>query len=118
MTGESRVRAQRRLTYAAVTPARDEEENLARLAESLIAQRLPPIRWVIVENGSTDETLALAQELEARYSWISVVQTEPSDQYDRTSPYMRAWHRGVSQLEGVGDLVVKLDADVSMEADY
>jgi poly-beta-1,6-N-acetyl-D-glucosamine synthase len=105
-------------SYAAVTPARDEEENLARLAECLLAQTLRPVGWVIVENGSTDGTAALAQELAAQHVWISLVQTEPGNRYDRTSPYMRAWHSGVDALEGAGDLVVKLDADVSMEPNY
>jgi len=107
-----------RLSYAAVTPARDEEVNLARLSESLLAQTLRPTRWVIVENGSSDGTAALAQQLAARHDWISLVQAEPGDRYDRTSPYMRAWHRGVEALGGAGDLVVKLDADVSMGPDY
>lgn len=107
-----------RLSYAAVTPARDEEQNLGRLAESLLAQTLRPVRWVIVENGSSDGTAALARELASSHGWISLVQTEPGDRYDRTSPYMRAWHEGVEALDGVGDLVVKLDADVSMDPGY
>jgi poly-beta-1,6-N-acetyl-D-glucosamine synthase len=107
-----------RLGYAAVTPARDEEENLARLADSLLAQTVRPVRWVIVENGSRDSTADLTRGLAAEHDWISLVQTQAGDGYDRTSPYMRAWHRGVEELHGAGDLVVKLDADVSMEPDY
>jgi poly-beta-1,6-N-acetyl-D-glucosamine synthase len=107
-----------RLTYAAVTPARDEEQNLRRLADSLLRQRLRPVRWVIVENGSSDNTASLARELAARHPWIELVHTEAGDMYDRTSPYMRAWHRGVEELAGAGDLVVKLDADVSFGPEY
>ena len=107
-----------RLTYAAVTPARDEEENLRRLGESLTAQTVLPVAWVIVENGSSDGTLRLAQELAAEHGWISVIQTAASDGYDRTSPYMRAFHGGVDALRGAGDIVVKLDADVSFEPDF
>ena len=106
------------LTYAAVTPARDEEVNLRRLAESLTAQTVPPVAWVIVENGSTDGTLAVAEHLAARHPWISVIQTVAGEGYDRTSPYMRAFHGGVDALQGAGDIVVKLDADVSFEPDF
>lgn len=106
------------LSYAAVTPARDEELNLARLGLSLAAQTVLPERWVIVENGSSDLTLRIARALAATHDWIRVVQTEPGSGYDRTSPYMRAFHAGVDALEGAGDLVVKLDADVSMDPDY
>ena len=104
-----------RLTYAAVTPARDEEGNLRRLGASLTSQTLLPAAWVIVENGSSDGTLEVARELAARHPWISVIQTAASDDYDRGSPYMRAFHAGVATLAGAGDIVVKLDADVSFE---
>lgn len=106
------------LTYAAVTPARDEEANLRRLGSSLTAQTVLPVAWVIVENGSSDGTLQVAEELAAKHPWISVIQTAASDGYDRTSPYMRAFHGGVDALHGAGDIVVKLDADVSVEPEF
>jgi hypothetical protein len=106
------------LTYAAVTPARDEEENLQRLAASLLAQTVRPVRWVIVENGSSDRTAEVAASLAAEHSWIRLLQTEAAAGYDRTSPYMRAWHAGVDSLGGVGAVVVKLDADVSFDPNF
>lgn len=106
------------LTYAAVTPARDEAENLPRLAAALLAQTVLPVRWVVVENGSRDGTDELVRALAAEHDWIRLVQTEASAAYDRTSPYMRAWHAGVEALDGAGDVVVKLDADVSFEPGY
>ena len=42
------------LTYAIITPARNERENLTRLAESVTAQRVLPACWVIVDDGSDD----------------------------------------------------------------
>jgi glycosyltransferase involved in cell wall biosynthesis len=106
------------LGYAAVTPARDEEDNLRRLAASLLAQTVKPAAWVIVENGSSDATLAIAQRLAGEHAWIHVLQTSSSATYDRTSPPMRAGPAGVDALAGAGDVVVKLDADVSCEPDY
>jgi glycosyltransferase involved in cell wall biosynthesis len=105
-------------SYAAVTPARDEEENLARLGAAMVAQTHTPASWVIVENGSSDGTLAVAQELARAHPWVRVLQTEASAAYDRTSPYMRAFHAGVQALDGAGDIVVKLDADVSVEPEF
>ena len=105
-------------SYAAVTPARDEEENLRRLADSMLAQTVRPVRWVIVENGSSDDTAEVAAGLAAEHDWIRVLQTEATAGYDRTSPYMRAWHAGVDSLGARGDVVVKLDADVSFEPDF
>jgi glycosyltransferase involved in cell wall biosynthesis len=106
------------LAYCAVTPARNEEDNLRRLAAAMLAQHVRPVAWVIVENGSVDGTLDIARELERAHPWVRVLRTQPSDGYDRTSAYMNAFHGGVDALDGAGDVVVKLDADVSFEADY
>lgn len=112
------VGARTPLTYAVVTPARNEEENLARLGEAMVNQTLAPVRWVIVENGSSDRTLDVARALEAAHPYIRVIQTAPAPAYERTSAYMRAFHAGVDALDELGDLVVKLDADVSLDPDY
>lgn len=106
------------LTYAAITPARDEEENLRRLAACMLAQRVQPCAWVIAENGSTDGTAELAKRLAAAHAWITVISTPAAARYDRTSPYMRAFHAGVDALAGAGDIVVKLDSDVSMGPEF
>jgi len=106
------------LTYAAVTPARNEEVNLRRLAASMISQTLQPVRWVIVENGSTDGTLDVARALADAHPSIRVIQTRAASAYERTSAYMRAFHAGVDSLDDLGDLIVKLDADVSFDAEY
>ena len=53
------------LTYAIITPARNERENLTRLAESVIAQRVLPACWVIVDDGSDDGMEIVAAELAA-----------------------------------------------------
>jgi biofilm PGA synthesis N-glycosyltransferase PgaC len=106
------------LTASAVTPARDEADNLPRLAASLIAQTVRPTAWVIAENGSSDATLGIAQRLAAAHPWIKVVQSRPGDRYSRSSPLKRAFHAGVEELGGVGDIVVKFDADVSLEPGF
>ena len=106
------------LTYAAVTPARDEEDNLRRLAACMVAQTVRPAAWVIAENGSADGTAQLARQLAAAHPWITVIGTRAAASYDRTSPYMRAFHAGVDALAGAGDVVVKLDADVSMDSGF
>ena len=47
--------------YAVITPVRDEESHLARTAEALLAQTHRPSVWVIVDDGSTDATAAIAE---------------------------------------------------------
>jgi len=56
----------RALAYAAITPVRNEEQNLQRLAGSMLRQTRRPASWIIVDNGSTDGTRAVAQDLARR----------------------------------------------------
>jgi glycosyltransferase involved in cell wall biosynthesis len=106
------------VSYAAITPARDEATTLPRLAESLAGQTVPPTRWVIVDNGSTDGTLAIATELAEQYPWIEVLNTAGDDRPVRGGAIVRAFHAGLDALGGEADVVANLDADVSFEPDF
>ncbi len=44
------------LSYALVTPTRNEARDLPRLAGCLHAQTVAPRAWVIVDTGSDDDT--------------------------------------------------------------
>jgi glycosyltransferase involved in cell wall biosynthesis len=106
------------LGYAAITPARDEEQNLPRLATALASQTHPPRRWVIVDNGSTDRTAAIARELAAAHEWISLLSIPGEADPVRGRPIVRAFMAGLAELEPQPELVVNLDADISFGPDY
>jgi glycosyltransferase involved in cell wall biosynthesis len=106
------------LTYALVTPVRDEERNLRRLAEAVMSQEAAPNSWVIVDNGSKDGTIELARELQRRYTWVRVLSSLPTKVAEPGAPVVRAFHAGVQELKAPIDIVVKLDADVSFEPDF
>ena len=106
-------------SYAVVTAARDEAENLPRLARCLANQTLRPVAWVVVENGSRDDTLAVVQDLEARYPWITVVCLSGGPRLTRGGPIARAIHAGLAALNSQKpDVVVVADADISMPDDH
>jgi poly-beta-1,6-N-acetyl-D-glucosamine synthase len=106
------------LTYALITPVRDERENLARLADAVAAQTVAPGRWIIVDNGSTDGSLELAGELSQTHAYVRTLSTPPTATAEPGAPIVRAFHAGVQALEQPFDVVVKLDGDVSFEPEY
>lgn len=108
----------RHLTYAIVSPVRDEQANLGRLAESLLTQSRLPDEWLIVDNGSTDATPALASELAAGRPWIRAIEVPGDPAVQRGGAIVRAFELGVAQLRTTPDVVVKVDADVSMGPDH
>src|SRR6478735_4475108 len=60
-------------TYVLITPARNEQEHLESTIQSVVSQTMLPLRWVIVSDGSTDQTEAIAGRYAERYPWITLV---------------------------------------------
>jgi hypothetical protein len=106
------------LSYAVITPARDEVENLPRVATSLAAQTRRPEAWIVVDNGSSDGTAALVRELARAQPAIELLQLPASGPAAPGAPVVRAFHAGLAALAERPDVVVKLDADLSFEADF
>ncbi len=57
-----------------VSPVFNEGANLARTARAVAAQDRRPERWVIVDDGSGDDTLAIARGLERELDFVTVVE--------------------------------------------
>ncbi|HEY1276814.1 MAG TPA: glycosyltransferase family A protein [Thermoleophilaceae bacterium] len=110
------------LSYAIVTPARNERDNLVRLAQSVAGQRVRPTYWVIVDDGSDDGMDAVAEELSRRHDWIVVIGTgETPDalaEGRRLGRDLLAFRRGLTALPAPVDIFVKVDADTSFDPDY
>ena len=105
-------------THLVVTPARNEADNLPRLAESLAAQTWRPRVWLVVDNGSTDGTPNLVRELARIHPWIRLVSTPADTIPIRGRSSVRAFNEGVTSEGLQDDLVTGLDADVSFGPDY
>jgi hypothetical protein len=113
-----------KLSYALVSPVKNESEGLVRLAASLADQTCRPSRWVVVDTGSTDDTRDVVRGLMETHSWISLVE---APQEESTTGYAgkahhgvitRAFEYGVGTLDAIPDVVVKLDADLTFEPDH
>lgn len=60
-----------------VTPAKNEEDNLPHLIESIANQSILPLLWVIVDDGSTDSTPNIIEEAMDKYPFIKSVRLGP-----------------------------------------
>src|SRR5689334_11507939 len=65
-----------RRRYCLITPCRDEAVFAARTIESVLKQTAVPARWVIVDDGSRDNTADIAAAYAVRHPWIQVVRRE------------------------------------------
>jgi biofilm PGA synthesis N-glycosyltransferase PgaC len=110
------------LSYAVVTPARDERDNLDRLARSMAAQTILPTHWVIADDGSVDGTVDLAEAWAREHAWIRLLR-RPQDSGRlangrREARDLHAFRDGIKSLDEIPAIVVKVDADTSFDPDY
>ena len=106
------------LTYSIISPVRDEADNLPRLAHSLQRQTQLPQRWVIVESGSRDRTRAVAEAMSLESDWARLLVLPEAGETERGAPIVRSIHAGLESLDEPPDVVVSVDADVTMDVDY
>jgi biofilm PGA synthesis N-glycosyltransferase PgaC len=105
------------LSYAIVTPVRDESGNLARLAPCLAEQTRTPAAWIVVDDGSTDGTGDFVEAFARRHPWTRLISAS-GERLERGGPIVRSFTAGVEALDPRPDVIVKLDADISMEPDH
>ena len=105
-------------TYSVISPVRDEADYLDVTAEAMVAQTHRPLRWVIVDDGSTDSTGEIAERWASEHDWISVVASGSEHSRRRGAPIVAAFKRGLRELDRRPDVVVKLDGDLFLPAHY
>lgn len=106
------------LTYVLITPARNEAEYIGLTLRSMAAQTLPPLKWVIVSDGSTDETDEIVRGYGDKYSWIELVRT-PERKERHFAGKVEAFNAGYDKVKDLDfDVVGNLDADVSFGPEH
>ena len=60
------------MTYALISPCCNEAEYMLRTLDSVIAQTVQPDLWLIIDDGSSDETPQILTEYAAAHPWVKV----------------------------------------------
>jgi glycosyltransferase involved in cell wall biosynthesis len=104
--------------YVLVTPARNEAAYIEKTIESVVAQTILPLRWVIVSDGSTDGTDEVVRKFIARHDWIDLVSL-PQRAGRNFAGKVAAFNAGQARLTGLKyDVIANLDGDVSFDEEY
>jgi poly-beta-1,6-N-acetyl-D-glucosamine synthase len=104
--------------YVLATAAYNEEANIGKTIEAMLAQSELPQRWVIVSDGSQDRTDEIVQKYAEKYEFIRFLRvTRPPGRSFRTK--IMALQTGIKLLEDIPFRYIgNLDADVSLEPSY
>ena len=108
------------MKYTIVSPVKNESAHIEHTLKSVIEQTVRPMEWVIVDDGSTDNTLQIIQDFASKYEWIRVVENKTHDEArSGGSKVVRAFNKGFSTIDDHSyDFIVKLDGDLKLPENY
>jgi glycosyltransferase involved in cell wall biosynthesis len=85
----------------------------------MVEQTVRPVEWVIVDDGSTDDTRAIVGRYAAEHPWIVALHRPRTGPRQNASAVMEAFYSGYEGLRTAEwDYLAKLDGDVSFAPAY
>lgn len=101
-----------------ITPCRDEARYLPALIDSVVKQTVRPVLWVLVDDGSQDQTYEIMSRAAAEHPWIRPLRRERQGPRQLGPGVVNAFNFGLSAVAGVEyDVIAKLDGDVTFGPD-
>ena len=101
-----------------ITPARNEARHIEKTIRSMVTQNVHPTKWVIVNDGSTDETPQIIDKYTSQYPWIE--RLDMPARRDRNFGAKANSFNTACKVAGCMqyDVVGNIDADISFEPDF
>lgn len=110
------------LNYVVISPVRNEAQYIEQTIQAMVNQTVKPGEWIIVDDGSTDETSAIARKYMFTYSWLKLIRRDKrEDKGDRQrgKGVIDTFYFGYDRLiEQDYQFIVKLDGDVAFDRTY
>ena len=106
--------------YSIVTAARNEGRYIFKTLQSVVSQVHRPVEWIIIDDGSTDDTSAIIDSYCKNHTWITKIRLDNFLPGLKTTGG-RVGHLlniAVKKLRVQSDFITKLDADTQFQPDF
>jgi poly-beta-1,6-N-acetyl-D-glucosamine synthase len=104
--------------YVIISPCRNEADYIRRTLDSVVSQSIAPALWIIVDDGSTDETPSILSEYASRFSWIKIVRRIDRGRRRVGPGVIDAFYDGFEQIDIPYSYLCKLDVDLDLPLRY
>jgi len=105
--------------YVLISPCRNEAKFMRATLDSVLAQTHKPELWVIVDDGSTDETPAILKEYADRHPWIRIVTRQDRGHRSVGPGVIDAFYAGYREIAPPDyEFMCKLDLDLDLPPRY
>ncbi len=108
-----------RRRYCLITPCRDEAAFARRTLDSVTRQSIPPTTWVVVDDGSTDQTPSIVEEYARRFPYIQLIRRADRGHRKVGAGVIEAFNVGLAAI-ALDDFeyVCKFDLDLELPPGY
>ena len=106
------------LRYVLITAAKNEAPYIEKTVRSVINQTVLPLKWIIVNDGSTDGTEKIIKKYAEKYPWIELESLPESNDrhFGRKAIAFNIGYELIRNLDF--DIIGNLDADISFDNEY
>ena len=106
------------MAYILISPCKNEAAYMEKTLQTIRDQSVLPVQWVIVDDGSTDNSVALIQKYAAEMPFIKVVSRPPSER-KVGGGVIDAFNTGLAAVDVEDyDYLCKLDMDLDLPPLY
>ncbi|MFV8782797.1 glycosyltransferase family A protein [Microbulbifer sp. SA54] len=105
--------------YLVISPCRDEAEYMEKTLNSVIEQSVKPDLWLIVDDGSKDDSARILSEYESKYDFIKVITREDRGFRAVGPGVIDAFYEGYKSVDAKRyEYICKLDLDLILPPTY
>lgn len=110
---------QEELSYIIISAVRDEGKYIEKTIKCVISQTIKPLKWVIVNDGSSDNTGEIIDEYTAKYAWIKSIHRQNRGFRKAGGGVIEAFYDAYDSLPMKNwDFIVKMDGDLIFDDNY
>jgi biofilm PGA synthesis N-glycosyltransferase PgaC len=105
--------------YVLLSPCRDEAALMRRTLDSVAAQTAAPALWVVIDDGSTDDTPRILEEYAQRLPYLRIVRRADRGRRAVGPGVIEAFYAGLEEVAlDDFDYLCKLDLDLDLPPRY
>ena len=108
------------MEFIIITPAKNEERYIENTVQAVLRQTVKPKKWVIVDDGSEDDTAGIVARYIGKCDYLQIVKRDSrNEERWGGSKVVRAFYAGYDTIRDESfDFIVKLDADLTIPPNY
>lgn len=105
--------------FTVISPVRNEADFLPQTVACMVQQSLRPTQWILVNDGSNDNTGNVLTHVAREHGWVTVINRTDRGFRQAGTGVIEAFYDGYSKIaDDAWQFLVKFDGDLTFPPDY